>query len=97
MIGAQYAARFGFPSKIVFNKGSPNARVLCDVQNVAAIASSREKLRALELKNFMSNLKLPTWRDDKRPRRNTPCENSIPSPLVNALQNAFHTSPMRIN
>jgi hypothetical protein len=59
MTGAQYAARFGLPSKMVFNKGSPNARVLCDVQNVAAIASFLEKLRVLELKNFMSNLKLP--------------------------------------
>jgi hypothetical protein len=28
MIGAQYAARFGWPSNIVFTRGNPNAKVL---------------------------------------------------------------------
>lgn len=96
MTGAQYAARFAFPSKIVFNKGRPKANVLCDVQKVAAIASSREKFKTLELKNFMRTLKLPMCNDDNSPRRAIPCDTSIPSPFVKALQNAFQTRPMRM-
>ena len=39
MIGAQYAARFGLPSNIVFTRGKPNAKVLWDEQNIDATIS----------------------------------------------------------
>jgi hypothetical protein len=39
MIGAQYDARFGFPSKIVLTRGRPKANVLWEAMNIAATVS----------------------------------------------------------
>ena len=97
MTGAQYAARLAFPSKIVLRRGNPKAKVLWEVQNVAAMTSARLKLKIFELKNFIKTAKLPKWREDKSPRRKIPWRTSIPMPFVKALQNAFHTKPTRIN
>lgn len=42
MRGAQYAAKLAFPSKIVWIRGNPKARVFWEEQNKAATTSPRE-------------------------------------------------------
>lgn len=95
-MGAQYAARFGLPSKIVFISGSPNARVLWALQNVAATISPGVKFSGFNrnMENSVAN-KLECSRG-KIIRRVMPCLSSKPSPVVNALQNAFQTIPSKM-
>ena len=91
MIGAQYDARFGLPSKIVLISGSPNAKVLCAPQNVAATASPGVLFSSLLRKRAKSETNEPKCSSGSRIRRATAWLRSNPSPFVKALQNAFHT------
>ena len=93
MIGAQYDARFGFPSKIVLINGKPNANVLCAPQNVAATASPGELFRIFDL-NMLNNVKRePICSKGSIIRRTMALLKSMPRPLVKALQKAFQTMP----
>ena len=82
------------PSNIVFTRGSPNASVLCDAQNDAAVTSSFEKFNTL--KRRKKAYRLRECKKESITKRIKPCERSIPRPFVKALQNAFHTKPMRM-
>ena len=73
MIGAQYAARLGFPSNIVFTSGSPAASVLWEVVNVAAMISPLVKFKNLELNNRKRNNKLAMCSEDSINKRMKPC------------------------
>lgn len=93
MIGAQYDARFGFPSNIVLINGRPKARVLCAPQNVAATASPGVLLKSLDLKMEKSVINEPKCNRGNMIRSAIAWLKSNPSPRVKALQNAFHTMP----
>jgi hypothetical protein len=82
-----------FPSKMVLIRGNPNARVFCAPQNVAAFASSEDRPKMGEWKIDDRDIKEPACRAGRRVRRAAACFISNPIPLVNALQNAFHTIP----
>ena len=81
IIGAQYAAKFGFPSKIVFTKGNPNANVLCDAQYIAATTSSLVRFNIFREKNFNRMNKDEIWIVGNSSNNAIPCLTSIPNPL----------------
>lgn len=60
MSGAQYAARFAFPSNIVLINGRPNAKVFWEAQNAAATVSP-----ALKFRNGSENALNRTPKDSK--------------------------------
>ena len=94
--GAQYDARFWFPSKMVLINGNPNASVFCEAQNIAATTSGRENSRK-GAENILNNApKEAKWSVGNRVRRTKLCLSSSPKPLENALQNAFQTIPNRM-
>lgn len=94
--GVQYDAMLGLPSKIVLIKGRPNARVLWEAVNIAAIVSLREKLNQGREKALKRTAK------DKRciagisVSRDKAWRNSKLIPEENALQKEFHTIPNSI-
>ena len=93
MTGAQYDARFGLPSNIVFINGNPKASVLCALQKVAATASPGVLFKNFDLKNENSVTNEPICNSGSIINKTTAWLKSKPSPLVNASQNAFHTIP----
>eukprot|EP00985_Skeletonema_marinoi_P012949 scaffold6346_cov116-Skeletonema_marinoi.AAC.5 len=93
--GAQYAARFGFPSKIVLINGRPNASVLCELQNAAATASPGETFNSLLLKKVKNVISDPICSRGSMVKRVIAFPKSKPRPFENALQNAFQTIPRR--
>mmetsp|Transcript_9615 Transcript_9615/g.20810 ORF Transcript_9615/g.20810 Transcript_9615/m.20810 type:complete len:99 (+) Transcript_9615:282-578(+) len=93
-MGAQYDAKFGFPSKMVLMRGKPNASVLCAPQNVAATASPMDALMStLDLKMVKRDRRDPMCSRGSMVRSAMAWENSSPNPRVKALQNAFQTMP----
>ena len=86
----------GLPSKIVLIKGRPDARVLCEAANIAAIVSLREKLN-MGRENVLK-------RTPKERRsiaginviKVNACRSSKLTPVEKALQKEFHTIPSSI-
>ena len=93
--GAQYEARFGLPSKIVLISGSPNASVLCELQNAAATDSPFDMFKSLLLKRVKNDINDPICSNGNMVKRDIAFPKSKPRPFVKALQNAFHTIPRR--
>ena len=94
IIGAQYDARFTFPSKMVLINGRPKASVLCEAQNVAATASPGVLFKSsFDLKSENSTINEPICNSGNSIKRDIAWLKSKPSPLVNASQKAFQTIP----
>jgi hypothetical protein len=95
MIGAQYDARFGFPSKIVWIKGRPKANPLCELQKAAATASPGDRFKGLLLKKVNNVNNDPVCNSGNMVKREIAFLRFRPRPFANALQNAFQTIPRR--
>mmetsp|Transcript_10233 Transcript_10233/g.16900 ORF Transcript_10233/g.16900 Transcript_10233/m.16900 type:complete len:84 (-) Transcript_10233:933-1184(-) len=80
---------------MVFINGSPNASVLCELQNAAATASPGERFRRLLLKKVKNVISDPICNSGNMVKRVIAFPKSRPRPFVNALQKAFQTIPRR--
>jgi len=94
--GAQYEATYGLPWKMVWINGSPNARVLCDAQNMAATASLVVKPKTWREKRLKKAASESKCNVGKRVSKTTVCRTSSPNPVENALEKALKHIPRRI-